>query len=106
MIGKTDALITDYFSIYFDYMLLNKPIGFILDDLEDYKKSRGGFTYDNITEILAGEHIYNKDDFYEWLLSIKENEDKTHNKRLSLLQYIHGKADDKSCERIASYFNL
>lgn len=43
IIAKTDALLTDYSSVSTDYLLMDNPMGFILDDLEDYKHSRGGF---------------------------------------------------------------
>ena len=41
----TDVLITDYSSIYFDFILMDKPVIFIPYDLEQYRKSRD-FLYD------------------------------------------------------------
>lgn len=38
LVGQTDALITDYSSIMFDYMLIDKPIAYFINDLENYKK--------------------------------------------------------------------
>lgn len=37
----SDVLITDYSSIFFDYLALNRPIIFHVPDLEDYKDERG-----------------------------------------------------------------
>ena len=45
-----DALITDYSSIYIDYLLLERPIIFLPYDKEKYLKERGmNFTYDAVT---------------------------------------------------------
>lgn len=41
VLPHTDLLITDYSSIYFDYLLLDKPIIFTPVDLENYRKLRG-----------------------------------------------------------------
>ncbi len=47
----TDLLITDYSSIMFDYLLLNKPIILYWYDKEHYFKSERGF-YENIKKII------------------------------------------------------
>ena len=45
-----DILITDYSSIYFDYMLLDRPVAFYPYDYEDYIKNRGlNLDYDSMT---------------------------------------------------------
>ncbi|MBN2160684.1 MAG: CDP-glycerol glycerophosphotransferase family protein [Spirochaetes bacterium] len=41
LLPYTDMLITDYSSVYFDYLLLDKPMVFINSDIETYRKLRG-----------------------------------------------------------------
>jgi len=45
VLADIDALITDYSSIYCDYYLLDRPVGFIPYDLEKYTK-KIGFSFD------------------------------------------------------------
>lgn len=51
----TDILITDYSSVIFDYVLLNKPIIYYTYDLRDYKKDRG--LYFEFDEYVYGEVV-------------------------------------------------
>lgn len=53
-----DALITDYSSVYFDYLLIDKPIGFTVDDYDSYMEKRG-FIFENALDYMPGMHIYN-----------------------------------------------
>jgi CDP-glycerol glycerophosphotransferase (TagB/SpsB family) len=54
LLGYADALISDYSSAAVDYLVLDRPIAFTLDDVEEYNNSRG-FVFDNIREWLPGE---------------------------------------------------
>ncbi|WP_049997584.1 CDP-glycerol glycerophosphotransferase family protein [Halococcus sediminicola] len=50
ILPETDALITDYSSVYFDYLLLDKPIVFYPFDLDDYRSERGFYLdYETVT---------------------------------------------------------
>jgi CDP-glycerol glycerophosphotransferase (TagB/SpsB family) len=53
MLGNTDALISDYSSIIFDYMLLDRPIIYYVPDLKEFVASSRSL-YFQPTEIAAG----------------------------------------------------
>lgn len=73
LLGVSDALITDYSSVYYDYLIKNKPIALTLDDYENYKKNTG-FLYD-YKSIIKGYYIYDKKDLYSFIDEIKESLD-------------------------------
>ena len=41
ILGLTDVLITDYSSIFFDFLSTGRPVLFFTPDLEDYEGTRG-----------------------------------------------------------------
>ena len=52
-LARLDYLLTAYRSVWVDYSILTRPLGFVMDDIEQYGHSRG-FTVDNLTERLPG----------------------------------------------------
>lgn len=65
-LSSVDMLITDYSSIYIDFLLLNKPIGFFISDFEKYKESRG-FTFKKPLEYMPGEIIFTTKDLITFI---------------------------------------
>lgn len=63
----TDILITDYSSIFFDFLIMNRPIIFTPFDFDDYIKSSGGLYYD-YDEVTPGPKCY------DWIEVMKEIE--------------------------------
>ena len=57
-LGYMDALITDYSSVAFDYMILNRPIGYTIDDYDSYNDMRG-FHFKDPISMMPGEKIKN-----------------------------------------------
>lgn len=80
-IGVTDALITDYSSVYYDYLLLEKPIGLTIDDLADYKL---GFVYRDIDNYLIGDKISNDEHLFNFMQNLKNEKDEFYEKRSQL----------------------
>lgn len=58
LLGACDFLLTDYSSVFIDYQILNRPIGFVMNDIEEYKNSRGLFV-DNLEKDLPGPILSN-----------------------------------------------
>ena len=105
IIGKSDALLTDYSSVLIDYWIVDKPEGFILDDIEGYKKSRG-FLCENIEDYLPGHHIYTQEGLKDFVKSIVDEEDPSAEKRRALRDRFHAASDGSACRRLCEYFNL
>lgn len=66
LLSQCDALITDYSSVYFDYLLLNRPICFAYDDLELYLSKRG-FMFDDIESMMSGFKAKNFEQLLEFI---------------------------------------
>lgn len=62
-----DKLITDYSSIYLDFLCLDKPIAFVPYDIELYN-SHTGFTF-NYSDITPGVKLTSKKEFIEFITS-------------------------------------
>lgn len=71
-IGVSDALITDYSSVYFDYLLTQKPIGLTIDDLNEYKL---GFVYKDIENYLIGEQLSTINDLEKFIQNVVDGID-------------------------------
>ncbi len=61
---NTDILLVDYSGIYFDFLLLDRPVVFTAFDLEDYEKNDQGF-YEPFENIAAGKIAKNWEEVLE-----------------------------------------
>ena len=105
VIGVSDALITDYSAIFNDYLLLNRPMIFTLDDYKQYKESRG-FSIDNPLEYYPGFHVYNQEEFYKAIKDILEDRDPYIEHRNKIRLLMHKYVDGNSCKRISDYIGI
>lgn len=84
----SDALITDYSSISFDYMLLDRPIGYIIDDFEEYRRERG-FMMEEALDYMPGKKIYNYGDIVQFVKECMEGSDSFREKRNQMSKRIN-----------------
>ena len=64
LFSKVDLLITDYSSIFFDFLLTDKPVLFYPYDIEDYLTMDRSM-YDEYETVTPGHKAYNFQGFYE-----------------------------------------
>lgn len=98
-LAVTDGLITDYSSVAFDYLIVNKPIAFALDDYEYYKEKRG-FVFDDPRHYMPGHHLYKIDDLCAFVKDVAEGNDLyvSERKRISGMAIHHS---ESYCKEIA-----
>ena len=97
----SDALITDYSSIYTDYLLLNKPVLFNPYDYNDFNISDRGFIL-NYDEYTPGKKYYSIEDLKEGILKLNDNnwDDNMHLEREKILNLFYSQQYDN----IVNYF--
>lgn len=69
LLSIVDLLITDYSSIYFDFLVTGRPILFYIPDLEEYEDTRGMYS---CAERLPGPAAKSIDEIASWILNIAE----------------------------------
>lgn len=97
-IYHSDVLITDYSSVWMDYLLLRRPIVFYIYD--DFTKDDVGLYYDPIKEDV-GYSCYSEDELFDLIKKIKCNYERMRPSD-AVVEKFHKYRDGNSCER---YFN-
>lgn len=100
-----DALITDYSSVAYDFLLTNRQIAFDLSDIKYYENGIG-FLVDDIKKMMPGKHLYNVDDLCQFIEDVCKNRDVYQEDRNRIKKIFHKFDDDKSAYRVVNYFNL
>lgn len=99
-----DALLTDYSSVYFDFLLLNRPIGFVIDDFEQYKAKRG-FAFDDPLSLMPGHKIYTLDDMFKFINDLSNGNDVYVEERIRVNYKCNYYKDNSNCKRCAELIN-
>ena len=94
----SDALITDYSSINFDYLFVDKPIIYFVPDLKEYQEQCRGF-YTPYEEFTMGEVAKNEKELLVAMHSVIYGADRYDEQRKKLLNKMFKYQDGNNCER-------
>ena len=99
LLKYTDLLITDYSSIYFDFLLLDRPIIFYNYDYDEYSSNMGGFVYDYY-ENAPGLKVNTQDHMQSAIVESLRGYAPFSKQRKEVLNRFHTYQDDQSGNRI------
>ena len=100
LVENCDTLLTDYSSIYYDYPLLDRPMGFLIGDIEDYQ--RGFVIPDPISE-MTGPKIRTLPELLQFFDGVLAGEDDYRQARAQLKDHVFEYQDDKNSERFYNF---
>ena len=99
MLPFVDVMISDYSSVYHDYLLLDRPLLFTPYDYEEFERQQG-FLYDYF-ETLPGPAVYTFSEFCDELGAALNGEDRYSDRRAALTEKIHTYRDAESRRRVS-----
>jgi CDP-glycerol glycerophosphotransferase (TagB/SpsB family) len=100
----SDALITDYSSLYYDYLLLDRPVIFLAYDRDRYEAEIGFYPdYDDIT---IGEHPDNWQEFLQAINAVINQKDPHRSRRNAFRDRFHHYRDGHSTKRLVEVLKM
>ena len=101
-VAGCDAMITDYSSIYYDYLLCDKPIGLVWEDIDEYRQNPG-FAVDLDEMGKGGVKIYNLEQFKEFVKDVATDRDSCADERRRLRDLVNYSTDGKNTQRVTDF---
>ena len=98
ILNQFDLLITDYSSIFFDFLLLDRPILFLKD--ETFQR---GFLIEDMESFVPGPIFNNLNELKNYLSDLEGANEKFKKKRDYVKKQFHRYKDDKSSVRLENF---
>jgi CDP-glycerol glycerophosphotransferase (TagB/SpsB family) len=102
LLSLTDALVTDYSSIYADYLLLDRPMVFVPAD-EDFFNEQRGLLLNPYDVWMPGPKCRNQQQLQDEISHSLEDSAYFQHERQFLRGVFHRFTDGKSTERVANF---
>lgn len=99
VLSQADALISDYSSVFLNFLLLNRPIAFALPDFEEYNKTRG-LVFDNPLDFMPGPKCKMKEELFKFIADVCDGVDEYEEARKRVDSIVNTYHDGKNCERV------
>ncbi|MBL1436919.1 MAG: CDP-glycerol glycerophosphotransferase family protein [Rhodobacteraceae bacterium] len=100
--GAVDCLISDISSIIVDFMLLNRPVILLFEDMKEFEGNRG-FSLNPITDYLPAKVAHNFQSFMIELALVQNGQDPYAEKRRALKKLFFKYDDANASQRILDY---
>lgn len=100
LLGHTDGLITDYSSVYFDYLLTDQPIALTIEDIEEYFRH---FTpaFPNYKDTIKGYYVESFSELLDFVREIAGGQDSMGAEQKKAKEMFHEHMSGDSAARIA-----
>ncbi len=98
----TDALITDYSSVYYDYLMIDRPIALAIEDLDDFR-AKWPMYFDDFKANYKCPYIYTVDDLKKFIKDVATDNDEYREERTKAKERFNDFTDGKTCERIYKF---
>lgn len=101
LLANSGGLITDYSSVYFDYLLTDQPVALTIEDREEYFQH---FTlaFPDYKAYIKGSYIENTEDLIQFIQDTAEGIDTGRTERMRAKEMFHSYVDGRSAERITN----
>lgn len=102
--AQCDGLITDYSSVFYNYLLLDRPLGFTEDDIEQYGNTRG-FAMDP-QKFRPGMRIHTKEDICKFAYNVLEGKDDFADERRNLASVVNIPSNEMYTKRLLDFMGV
>ena len=99
VLNAASLLITDYSSVYFDFLLLERPIVFVPSDRKDYARNRG-FLVDDFDKWTPGPKAFNQDQLEAEIEKSVSDGNYYGTERETVMELVHSYKDANSGKRV------
>ena len=99
---EASALISDYSGAAYQYLVLDRPLAFVLSDLSEYKVG----LIDYPEDYMPGSKIMTYEDLYNFIKDVAAGTDRYSEERGSLRSKFYDNCDARSCERLARFLGI
>lgn len=99
LLGNTDGLITDYSSVYFDYLLTDRPVALTIEDKEEYFRH---FTlaFPDYKEYIKGFYVEEFKGLLDFVEELASGTDSARQERMEAKKMFHTDTDGRSAVKI------
>ena len=101
LLHESDALITDYSSVFCDYLVLDRPIAFDIADMDSYAEKRG-FVFDKPLDYMPGMKLRSEMDFMTFCKDLIEGRDNYRAERERVRTVFNDYSDGRNSRRLAT----